>query len=264
MNVNKCDSVVEVFEKICDEDRSIDILVNNAGFGLFGALEDLLIENIKKQFETNFFGAIRTIQQVLPIMRNQRSGIIVNISSLSGYIGFPAQSVYVSTKFALEGLSESLAYEVEQYGIKVVLVEPGVINTKFVENIIIPDNTQQISSSLLTSSSPSASPTGTSTTSTKNLDNTKSQREITKYADVVESFLSHYYRAMKNAPDPKQVARVVLESIGMPAVSASEGVNFFRYPVGEDAKLYAEAKKKMNDSELHSFVAKKTLSQLAK
>ena len=166
MNVNKCDSVVEVFEKICDEDRSIDILVNNAGFGLFGALEDLLIENIKKQFETNFFGAIRTIQQVLPIMRNQRSGIIVNISSLSGYIGFPAQSVYVSTKFALEGLSESLAYEVEQYGIKVVLVEPGVINTKFVENIIIPDNTQQISSSLLTSSSPSASPTGTSTTST--------------------------------------------------------------------------------------------------
>ena len=63
--------------------------MNNAGFGLFGALEDLLIENIKKQFETNFFGAIRTIQ--LPIMRNQRSGIIVNISSLSGYIGFPAQ-----------------------------------------------------------------------------------------------------------------------------------------------------------------------------
>jgi short-subunit dehydrogenase len=257
MNVNKYDSVVEVFEKIRDEDRSIDILVNNAGFGLFGALEDLLIEDIKKQFETNFFGAIRTIQQVLPIMRNQRSGIIVNISSLSGYIGFPAQSVYVSTKFALEGLSESLAYEVEQYVIKVVLVEPGVINTKFVENIIIPDNIQQISSSLLTSSSPSASPTVTSTTSTKNLDNTKSQREITKYADVVESFLSHYYRAMKNAPDPKQVARVVLESIGMPAVSASEGVNFFRYPVGEDAKLYAEAKKKMADSELHSFVAKK-------
>ena len=113
MNVNKDDSVVEAFEKIRDEDKSIDILVNNAGFGLFGALEDLLLEDIKKQFETNFFGAVRTIQQVLPIMRIQRSGIIVNISSLSGYVGFPAQSVYVSTKFALEGLSESLAYEVE-------------------------------------------------------------------------------------------------------------------------------------------------------
>ena len=156
MNVNKDDSVVEAFEKIRDEDKSIDILVNNAGFGLFGALEDLLLEDIKKQFETNFFGAVRTIQQVLPIMRIQRSGIIVNISSLSGYVGFPAQSVYVSTKFALEGLSESLAYEVEQYGIKVVLVEPGVINTKFVENIIIPDNTLSISSSLLASSSPSS------------------------------------------------------------------------------------------------------------
>jgi short-subunit dehydrogenase len=251
--------MAEVFEKIYDEDGSIDILVNNAGFGLFGALEDLLMEDIKKQFETNFFGAIRTIQQVLPIMRNQRCGIIVNISSLSGYIGFPAQSVYVSTKFALEGLSESLAYEVEQYGIKVVLIEPGVVNTKFVENMLIPDNTQSISSTLLTSLSPFASSTVTSTTSTTNSYKTISQREITKYAEVVQSFLSHYYRAMKNAPDPKQIARVVLESIETPAVSASKGVNFFRYPVGADAKLYAEAKKKMNDSELHSFVTKKTL-----
>ena len=166
MNVNKDDSVVEAFEKIRDESSSIDILVNNAGFGLFGALEDLLIEDIKKQFETNLFGAIRTIQQVLPVMRNQRSGIIVNISSMSGYIGFPASSAYVSTKFALEGLSESLAYEVEPYGIKVVLIEPGVIKTNFMENIMIPDNTQPISASLLASSSPSASSTMTSTIST--------------------------------------------------------------------------------------------------
>ena len=100
----------------------------------------------------------------------------------------------------------------------------------------------------------------TSTISTTYSDNPKSQREITKYANVVESFLSHYYPAMRNAPDPKEVARVVLESIDVSVVSASKGVNFFRYPVGEDAKLYAEAKKKMNDSELHSFVAKRTLS----
>lgn len=260
MNVNKDDSVVEAFEKIRDESSSIDILVNNAGFGLFGALEDLLIEDIKKQFETNLFGAIRTIQQVLPVMRNQRSGIIVNISSMSGYIGFPASSAYVSTKFALEGLSESLAYEVEPYGIKVVLIEPGVIKTNFMENIMIPDNTQPISASLLASSSPSASSTMTSTISTTYSDKPKSQREITKYVKVVESFLSHYYPAMRNAPDPKEVARVVLESIDASVSSASKGVNFFRYPVGEDAKLYAEAKKNMHDSELHSFVAKRTLS----
>ena len=106
------------------------MLINNAGYGIFGVIEETTEQDIRDQFETNFFGAIRTIQQVLPIMRNQRCGTIVNISSLSGYIGFPAQSVYVSTKFALEGLSESLAYEVEQYGIKVVLIEPGVVNTQ--------------------------------------------------------------------------------------------------------------------------------------
>ena len=164
MDVDKGDSVVRGFKEICEDHErgmGIDILVNNAGFGLFGALEDQSIEHIKKQFETNLFGAIRTIQQVLPIMRNQRSGIIVNISSISGQIGFPAQSVYVSTKFALEGLSESFAYEVEPYGISVVLIEPGVINTNFVENIMIPDNTQRISSHLLSPSSPSASPTVT-------------------------------------------------------------------------------------------------------
>jgi NAD(P)-dependent dehydrogenase (short-subunit alcohol dehydrogenase family) len=258
MNVNKDDSVVEAFEKIRDESSRIDILVNNAGFGLFGALEDLLIEDIKKQFETNLFGAIRTIQQVLPVMRNQRSGIIVNISSMSGYIGFPASSAYVSTKFALEGLSESLAYEVEPYGLKVVLIEPGVIKTNFMENIMIPDNTQPISASLLASSP--ASSTMTSTISTTYSDKPKSQREITKYVKVVESFLSRYYPAMRNAPDPKEVARVVLESIDASVSSASKGVNFFRYPVGEDAKLYAKAKKNMHDSELHSFVAKRTLS----
>ena len=247
MNVSEDDSVVVAFEKILDESKRIDFLVNNAGFGLFGALEDLPIGDIKKQFETNFFGATRTIQQVLPIMRVQKSGTIVNISSLSGHVGFPTQSVYVSTKFALEGLSESLAYEVEQYGIKVVLVEPGVINTKFVENIMIPVNTQSISSSLLAISD-SSSPT-----------EIQSQREITKYADVVKRFLSHYYHAMRKAPDPKQVAEVVFESIEMSVTSDNRG-NFFRYPVREDAKFYLKAKKKMNDAELHSLVAQRTLS----
>ena len=93
MDVDKDDSVAEAFKQICEDDDGkgrIDILVNNAGFGLFGALEDQSIEDIKKQFETNLFGAIRTMRQVLPIMREQRSGTIVNISSLAGYVGFPA------------------------------------------------------------------------------------------------------------------------------------------------------------------------------
>lgn len=259
MDVDKDDSVVRAFKEICEDNErglGIDILVNNAGFGLFGALEDQSIEHIKKQFETNLFGAIRTIQQVLPIMRNQRSGIIVNISSISGQIGFPAQSVYVSTKFALEGLSESFAHEVEPYGISVVLIEPGVINTNFVENIMIPDNTQRISSHLLSPSSPSASPTVTHSGSPE------SNREMTEYANVVERFLSHYYPAMRNAPSPKEVAKVILESINDSVVSTRQGGNnnFYRYPVGEDAKLYADVKRKTSDSELRSFVAKGILS----
>ena len=125
---------------------------------------------------------------------------------------------------------------------------------------MIPDNTQPISSSLLASSSSSTLPTMTSTISNTHSDNPKYQREITQYANVVDSFLSHYYPAMRSAPDPKEVARIVMESIEMSLVSNNEGTNFFRYPVGEDAKLYAEAKKKMSDSELHSFVAEKTIS----
>jgi NAD(P)-dependent dehydrogenase (short-subunit alcohol dehydrogenase family) len=184
---------------------------------------------------------------------------------LAGYIGFPASSAYVSTKFALEGLSESLAYEIEPYGISVVLIEPGVINTSFVKNIIISDNTQAISSSLLSSSSPSSSLTAAfsslAKSSTKYSDKLKSQSKITEYANVVEKFLSHYYPAMRNAPDPKEVAKVVLESIEASVVSSRQGANnFFKYPVGEDAKLYADAKRKMSDYELHSFVGKRTLS----
>ena len=259
MDVDKDDSVVTAFKEICEDHErgiGIDILVNNAGFGLFGALEDQSIEHIKKQFETNLFGAIRTIQQVLPIMRNQRSGIIVNIFSISGQIGCPASSVYVSTKFAVEGLSESFAYEVEPYGISVVLIEPGVINTKFVENIMIPHNTQGISSHLLSPSSPSGSPTVTYSGSPE------SNREMTAYANVVERFLSHYYPAMRNAPPPKEVAKVILESINDSVVSTRQGGNnnFYRYPVGEDAKLYADVKRNLSDSELRSFVAKRILS----
>jgi NAD(P)-dependent dehydrogenase (short-subunit alcohol dehydrogenase family) len=268
MDVDKDDSVVRAFKEIYEDDEGgmrLDILINNAGFGLFGALEDQTIENIRKQFETNLFGAVRTIQQVLPKMRDQRSGTIINISSLAGYIGFPASSVYVSTKFALEGLSESLAYEIQPYGISVILIEPGVIKTNFVENIIMPDDIQSNSSSLMASSLPSASLSeGASSHSTiassKYSENHKSSGETTTYANVVEKFLSHYYPAMSNAPSPKEVAKVILQSIEASAKQRTNNDNFFRYPVGEDAKFYADIKRKLSDYELRSLVTKKTLS----
>ena len=121
LDVTDGTSVKNAVETISSETGRIDILVNNAGYGLNGAFEDLAMDEIKAQYETNLFGMIRTTQAVLPIMRRQKSGTIVNISSGLGRFGFPGSSAYVSTKFAVEGLSESMSYELEPFGIKVVL-----------------------------------------------------------------------------------------------------------------------------------------------
>jgi NAD(P)-dependent dehydrogenase (short-subunit alcohol dehydrogenase family) len=140
LDVTDDKSVKDAIGKVANEQGRIDVLVNNAGYGLVGPLEELSIEEFKEQFETNVFGVIRVTQLVLPIMRKQRNGTIVNISSIAGRIGFPLTPAYVSSKFALEGLSESVSYELEQFGIKVILVEPGVIKTNFDNNLKIGKN----------------------------------------------------------------------------------------------------------------------------
>jgi len=129
LDVDKKDSIKSAINKIIEKKGRIDVLVNNAGYLLFGCLEDLSLDDIKAQFETNFFGIIRLIQETAPIMRKQGSGVIVNVSSVAGRIGFPATPAYISSKFALEGLSESMRYEMSPFGIKTVIIEPGVIKT---------------------------------------------------------------------------------------------------------------------------------------
>lgn len=137
LDVTDARSVKDAIKKIIKEQKRIDILVNNAGYLLLGSLEELSITEVAEQFETNFFGVIRVTQAVLPIMRKQRQGTIVNISSIAGRMGFPVSSAYVSSKFALEGLSESISYELEQFGIKVILIEPGITKTNFGNNFKI-------------------------------------------------------------------------------------------------------------------------------
>lgn len=249
LNVNDNASVKKAIQKIIDKNGHVDILVNNAGYGLFGALEDITIESIKKQFETNLFGAIRVIKEVLPIMRKQKSGIIINISSISGIVGIPASSVYVSTKFALEGLSEAISYEVEPYGIKVILIEPGAINTNFVPNIELPDSISNKSQKTLLKVQRESA--------TDYSNNNSKRRNISHYSSTVDAFLSHYYPAMKNAPLPQEVSAVILESIKN-ATNSSE--NLFRYSVGKDSRALSEAKKNMSDSQLHKFVSDRLLS----
>lgn len=109
----------------------IDVLVNNAGHGLIAALEEVSDEETHQFFETNFFGALRLMQAVLPVMRQQGSGHIVNLSSTAGLVGFGGSSLYCGAKFALEGTSEALAKEVKSFGVKVTLIEPGAFRTDF-------------------------------------------------------------------------------------------------------------------------------------
>jgi|SRR5579883_435856 len=107
----------------------IDVLVNNAGYGLAGAIEEIEIANIRKQFEVNVFSVFRLCQLVLPHMRNKRNGCIINMSSTGGVVGIPGLGIYSSTKFAIEGFSEALSGEVSPLGIRVLLIEPGGFRT---------------------------------------------------------------------------------------------------------------------------------------
>ena len=135
LDVDDESSVKTAIQKILDEKQRIDVLVNNAGWALWGCVEDVSVDEFKAQFDTNFFSIIRLIQEVVPTMRKQGSGTIVNVSSVVGRIGFPASPAYISSKFALEGLSESLRFELAPFGVNVVIIEPGVIKTNFMKNM---------------------------------------------------------------------------------------------------------------------------------
>jgi NAD(P)-dependent dehydrogenase (short-subunit alcohol dehydrogenase family) len=216
LDVNDDASIRDSIEKVESENERIDVLVNNAGYGLVGAFEDLSVEEIKSQFETNFFGVIRLTQQVLPIMRKQKSGTIVNVSSGAGRIGFPGMSAYVSSKFALEGLSESMSYELEPFGIKVVIIEPGVIRTNFKKNSVM---------------------------SKKSLDNSS----ISPYSSIIQKIDSSISSMVEHATPPEEVAKAILHA----AISNNPEL---RYLVGNDMIMMAETKKSMSDEDFRKMM----------
>jgi len=131
LDVTNEDDVKTSVEKAVEEFGAIDVLVNNAGYGLGGGIEEPSMEQIQKQYDTNIFGVVRVMREVLPLMRERKSGHILNISSVVGFTAFASTGYYSSTKFALESLSESLSQEVEHLGIKVTIVEPGGFRTDF-------------------------------------------------------------------------------------------------------------------------------------
>jgi NAD(P)-dependent dehydrogenase (short-subunit alcohol dehydrogenase family) len=115
----------------------IDVLVNNAGYGLNGAVEELTDQQIRDQFETNFFGLLNVTREVIPLLRKQGSGNIINVSSIGGRYTFPTMALYHASKFAVEGLSESLAQELNSFGIKVTIIEPGGFTTDFISRSLV-------------------------------------------------------------------------------------------------------------------------------
>jgi NAD(P)-dependent dehydrogenase (short-subunit alcohol dehydrogenase family) len=141
LDVSDTNSVNRGINEILSQTDKIDILINNAGVGANAVIEDIDIESDKAVFETNFWGAIRCIQAVLPTMRKQKSGHIVQISSIAGRVGLPAQPIYSASKWAIEGLSENLAHDLAPFGIRVSLIEPGVTRTAILgKNNTVPEN----------------------------------------------------------------------------------------------------------------------------
>ena len=223
LDVTDDKSVADAIEMISNRHRRIDVLVNNAGYDMHGAVEDLSIDEVKTQFETNFFGAVRLMKAVLPMMRKQRSGIIVNVSSIGGRIGVPLNSAYTGSKFALEGFSESMKYELEGFGIKVILIEPGAVKTNFLENL---KQGQQA----MNPDSPYA----------------ELSRKVSE--GVRESF------KQASSSSPVQVAEVILNAI------KSENPNT-RYLVGNDAAAIMERRKKSSDFEFERWMKESLLDQ---
>lgn len=136
MEMSSHESIEEGVKKIVSEQGKIDVLWNNAGFGLFGPVEDISIEKARYQFEVNLFGLADITRQVLPVMRARRTGLIINTSSMGGKIYTPLGAWYHATKHALEGFSDCLRLELKEFGINVVLLEPGIIETGFTDGLL--------------------------------------------------------------------------------------------------------------------------------
>lgn len=197
LDVTDADAIEAVIAATISTYKQIDILVNNAGLAIGGFVEDIALDSWRQQMETNFFGLVAMTKSVIPHMRQRQSGLIINISSVSGRVGFPGYAPYASSKFAVEGFSESLRHELAPLGISVVLVEPGAYRTPIWDK------------GLAQMSSPPDSPYR------KRLD------AITKYSR----------QAGETAPDPQQIADFIA------ALAAGNRPPRMRYLLGRGSLL---------------------------
>ena len=218
LDINRSESVDAVIPQLIDDAGRVDALVNNAGYGLWGCFEDVSIEEVKAQFETNVFGVLRLSQAFLPHMRDRTNGTIVNVGSVSGQIGSPAGGAYSASKFALRGLTTVMRMELAPFGVRVVLIEPGLFRTQFMQNRVI----------------------GRKALDPRSPYSLHTQR-------ISRSSGSH----QRWAGDPDRVARTIAKVIKSRKPRA-------RYTVGADAFLGSLAARLLPDFLLHYIVTKAT------
>ena len=214
LDVNNDSSVNNAIDSVIKENGRIDVLVNNAGYDLFGSLEESSLEEIKQQFETNVFGVIRTTKAVIPTMRKQGNGTIVNISSVGGTVGLlPFISAYHASKFAVEGFTESLRQELADFNINIILIEPGYISSNFMDNM----------------------------KTAKGFDPNKSP-----YAKLAQQVFQGFESITAYSSHPSKVAHIILDALNSPRPE-------LRNPVGKDAESIFKARNELSDRELEKW-----------
>ena len=205
----------ENIEKAVSTISHIDILINNAGYGLVAAVEDVTEEEMYNQFNVNLFGIIRVCRKVIPLMRIQQSGIIINISSFLGKIGLPLLTFYNASKYAVEGVTDSLRYELRDFNIRVHSIMPGFFDTNFArDNLVI---------------------------------NTKTFDQNSPYAQLVNTLAPQIIEQINRGNDPLWVAKTILEII--------QNDNFpARVTAGEKARKFIPMKKELSDEDFERRV----------
>ena len=207
MDVSNDESIVKGMNEILNNEKRMDVLINNAGYGSYGALEDVPISEARYQFEVNVFGLARLTQLVLPYMRKQHSGKIINISSVGGRLGEPHGAWYHAAKFAVEGLSDSLRMELKQFNIDVVVIQPGAIKTEW--NRISRENLVKMSGN-------------------------------TAYGSLAKKHVGMLEKADKGGSEPNVIAKVILKAITSDKPKT-------RYAAGSQAKMVLFMRKMLSD-----------------
>lgn len=208
LDVQDLNSINTAIKDGIDAFGKIDVVLNNAGYGLMGTFESAPRTSVARQFDVNVFGLFDVTRAILPHFRNNKDGMFINISSIGGQMTFPLMPLYHATKFAIEGFSESLHYEMEAIGVKVKIVEPGGVNTDFIERSMDFQHNDTLVEY-----------------------NTYHEKAMTALGQMMNE---------DTMSTPEQIAEVIF-------TAATDGKNTLRYRAGKDAEQLLSARKAMND-----------------